>query len=222
MIAISAFTWEIHIPFYFIHANNFLSGTIVETYNNIEILEMEHDYNVFGMGGGAGIDYYFDQRSRWFGDGIYFRFNYYNPYRVTEKNIKIKTFLGTLPDLPDSENDINNSFSFDFSIGSILRFKYKSFEFPLVLAFVLPRIAKIDIGSDELGKEGVVDFGLLLDVGIKYFFTDKFFANIGGRYGIGIGLAGFPDAKLGSGVEITELFFPSQIVSGYLGVGVKL
>jgi hypothetical protein len=190
------------------------------TYNDRKILEMEHDENVFGMGAGIGADFYFDKRSLWWGDGIYLRVNYYNPYHVKTSNTKITTFTDSITPLSDSERDIDNSFSFDVSIGSILRFKYKKFEFPLVFALVFPRVSKIDVGSEEFGREGVADFGILFDIGARYFFLDKYFAVIGGRYGIGIGLAGFPDSRLS--VDITDLFFPSQIVAGYIGLGIKL
>jgi hypothetical protein len=217
-----SFSLEVQIPLYFIHANNFLSGTMRGTYSDRTILEMTHDENVFGMGGGIGADFYFDKRSLWWGDGIYFRFNYYNPYHVKTRNTNIKAYTGSSLSFSDSERDIDNSFSFDISIGSILRFKYKSFEFPLVFAIVIPRVSKIEIGSEALGKESVADFGVLFDVGARYFFVDKFFATLGGRYGIGIGFGGFPDAKLPSGTDISDLFTPSQIVAGYIGVGIKL
>jgi hypothetical protein len=216
------YSLEVQIPFYFVHINNFLSGTMIGTYNDRRILEMEHSENVFGMGGGIGADFYFAKRSRWWGDGIYLRINYYNPYHVKTSNTKITTSTGSITPFSNSERDIDNSFSFDLSIGSILRLKYKSFEFPLVFAIVFPRVSKIDMESDDLGKEGVADFGILFDIGVRYFFMGRYFATIGGRYGIGIGLAGFPDAKFPSGVDITDLFFPSQIVAGYIGLGIKL
>jgi hypothetical protein len=218
----STFSLEVQIPLYFVHANNFLSGTMTGTYNNNKILEITHDENVFGMGVGTGADFYFEKRSLWWGDGIYFRFNYYNPYHVKTSNVNLKTFTGSTLSYPDGKRDIDNSFAFDLSIGSILRFKYKRFEFPLVFAIVFPRVSKIDMESEELGREGVADFGILFDVGAKYFFMDKFFAAIGGRYGIGIGLAGFPDAMFPSGTDISDVFFPSQIVAGYVGIGIKL
>jgi hypothetical protein len=221
-IAALSFSLEVQIPLYFVHANNFLSGTMIGTYNDRKILEMTHKENVFGMGGGIGADFYFAKRSRWWGDGIYLRVNYYNPYHVKTSNTKITTFTGSITPMSNGERDIDNSFSFDVSIGSILRFKYKGFEFPLVFAIVFPRVSKIDMESDEIGKEGVADFGILFDIGARYFFTDRYFATIGGRYGIGIGFAGFPDAKFPSGVDITDIFFPSQIVAGYIGLGIKL
>jgi hypothetical protein len=192
---------------------------MVGTSNDRKILEIEHNENVFGMGGGVGADFYFDKRNRWLGDGVYFRVNYYNPYYVKTSNTKVKTFLGSLTPISDSNRDIEDSFSFDLSIGSILRFKHNRFEFPLAFALVFPRVSVIDVESEDLGKEGVADFGFIFDVGARYFFADKYFATIGARYGIGIGFGGFPDSTFS--FDISDFFTPSQIVAGYIGIGIK-
>lgn len=215
-----SFSLEIQIPLYFVHANNFLSGTLRGTYNDKTVLEMEHNENISGMGGGTGADFYFNRR-HWFGDGIYFRFNYYNPYHINSSDVKIKTIVGSLS-YGNSERDITDSFSLDFSVGGIWRFKYKKFEFPLVFALTAPRVSKINLNSNALGKESVADFGILFDISARYFFVDKFFATIGGRYGIGVAVGSFPDANLTSSADLADIFFPSQIVAGYIGIGIKL
>jgi hypothetical protein len=220
-IAGLSFSLEVQIPLYFVHANNFLSGTMSGTYNNRTIVERTHDENVFGIGGGIGADFYFKKR-HWFGDGIYFRFNYYNPYHVKTSNTKVKTIISSSISFDDSERDIDNSYSFDIAVGHILRFKYKSFEFPLVLALMFPRVSKIDLESEELGREGIIGVGILFDVGARYFFTDRFFATLGGRYEIGFASGGFPDAEFPEGANISDTFSSSQIVAGYIGIGTKL
>ncbi|MDR0583195.1 MAG: hypothetical protein LBG57_02440, partial [Treponema sp.] len=122
---------EIQMPLYFVHANNFFPGTMRSTYNYLPILEMTHDENVFGAGIGTGVDLYFNSRIKWLGFGLYFRFNYYNPYYAKTRNIKTESITGTPIFIPDRERKINNSFFFDTAIGGIMRFKYKRFEFPL-------------------------------------------------------------------------------------------
>jgi hypothetical protein len=223
LLGIAGFTFslEIQIPLYFVHANNFLSGTMSATYNYLPITKITHDENVFGAGVGTGVDLYFNSRIKWLGIGLYFRFNYYNPYYAKASNMKIESIAGTSMPISDGERKINNSFSLDTAIGGIVCFKYKRFEFPLAYAWVF-RVSKIDMESEELGKEGIVDFGGLFDIGIRYFFADRFFVAAGGRYGIGAAIGGFPDAQLPSGANIFDEFAPSQIVAGYAGIGIKL
>jgi hypothetical protein len=192
------------------------------TYNDMKIVEMTHDENVFGMGAGTGLDMYFKERIQWLGFGLYFRFNYYNPYYAKASNMKIKSVIATPISISDGERVISNSLSFDINVGGIMRFKYKRFEIPVAFAVVFPRISKIDMELDELGKEGVADFGILYDIGAKYFFSDRFFATIGGRYGIGIAFGGFPDSRFQKEISISDVFLPSQIVAGYAGIGIKL
>jgi hypothetical protein len=163
----------------------------------------------------------FKNRIQWLVFGLYFRFNYYNPYYAKTSNIRMESIIGAPILISDGERKIGNSFSSDTAVGAIMRFKYKRFEFPLAYAWVF-RVSKIDMESKELGKEGIVGFGALFDVGVRYFFVDRFFVAIGGRYGIGADLGGFPDAQLSSGADISDEFAPSQMAAGYIGVGIKL
>ncbi len=221
LICTVAFSLEFRFPFYGLHLNNFLNTTTSGTYNNSKIIEIEEFDNVFGAGVGLGVDFVFDNRSFWWGDGIFVRVNGLIPYYMNTSDVKIKSIIGGM-NANDSSTNISNSFTFELAVGSFLLLrKNKTIEIPLYLGFIFPRVSFIDKKNATLGKEGVADFGILLDCGLNWNVSNNLYLFLGARYNIGIAFGGYKDAKLPAGVEILDFMFPSQTVGGYLGVGYK-